>query len=123
MNVKPPPGREVLVVDDDPAICETLQELLEDEGYRVSTAANGVEALEYLMVRRGDPPGLILLDFMMPVMNGVELLDQIAADVTLPRVPVVVLSANAGFSKRAHQRDIVLYLSKPVSVAHLLETV
>jgi two-component system, OmpR family, response regulator CpxR len=115
--------REILVVDDDADICDALSEVLEDDGYRVSTAASGQEAINYLRDRADDPPGLILLDLMMPVMNGVEFLDAYKEARDLPVVPVVVLSANAAFTGNKHRRDIMLYLSKPVDIPRLLATV
>jgi CheY-like chemotaxis protein len=116
-------GRAILLVDDDPAICEALMEILEDEGYEVTVARNGREALDYLRKRRDRPPGLILLDLMMPVMSGVEFLDAYGEEPGLPSVPVVVLSVNPALSGRQHRRDVLLYLSKPVKLPHLLGTV
>jgi two-component system, OmpR family, response regulator CpxR len=115
--------REILLVDDDADIRDALSEALRDEGYRVATAASGQQAIDYLRERVEDPPGLILLDLMMPVMNGVEFLDAYRTARDLPTVPVVVLSANAAFSGRKHRSDIMLYLSKPVDVPRLLATV
>jgi CheY-like chemotaxis protein len=115
--------REVLLVDDDPAIRETLTEILVDDGYRVATARNGEEALAHLRDHRRQPPGLILLDLMMPAMSGHEFLDAYARDATLPVVPVVVLSAHLAETARTHRKDILLYLTKPVDVPRLLETV
>jgi two-component system, chemotaxis family, chemotaxis protein CheY len=116
-------AREILVVDDDDAIRETVAEVLEEEGYRVTTTSNGGEAIAYLRRRGDEPPGLILLDLMMPVMNGLEFLESYAAETALPMVPVVVLSANPALSGRKHRKDVVLYLSKPIDRRRLLETV
>jgi CheY-like chemotaxis protein len=115
--------KEILVIDDDEAIRDAVADILEEEGYRVATTANGGEAIEYLRERRHQPPGLILLDLMMPVMDGEQFLDSYAADSALPSIPVVVLSANPSLRGRTHRRDIMLYLSKPVDRRRLLETV
>ncbi len=80
----------VLVVDDDPSIRDLLTTALEEDGFAVSTAANGREALRCIGV---EEPALVLLDRRMPVMSGPELLATLrAADLT---VPVVLMSADA----------------------------
>jgi CheY-like chemotaxis protein len=82
----------LLVVDDDPAIRETLADLLQDEGYVVMTAINGKEALTRL--RAGSArPCVILLDLMMPVMSGAEFYAEMRSDPALADIPVVVISA------------------------------
>jgi CheY-like chemotaxis protein len=81
----------ILVVDDDHAIRESLSELLEDEGYHVAKATNGQEALEVLA--RVGPPCVILLDLMMPVMDGYEFMGRKTADPALASIPVVVITA------------------------------
>jgi CheY-like chemotaxis protein len=115
--------KEILVIDDDEAIRQTVAEVLEEEGYRVATSANGDEAITYLRGRRDAPPGLILLDLMMPVMDGDRFLELYAADAGFPFVPIVVLSANPSLGGRNHRSNIMLYLSKPVDRRRLLETV
>jgi CheY-like chemotaxis protein len=113
----------ILVVDDDADIRETLSDLLEDEGYEVCTAANGRDALAHLTRERGTPPGLILLDLMMPVMDGLSFLDRYAEDRSLPPVPVVAMSANLATSGGSHRKDILLYMTKPLNFERLLETI
>jgi CheY-like chemotaxis protein len=115
--------RSILLIDDDPAICETLTEILEDYGCEVAVARDGRTALEYLGAQRDSPPGLILLDLMMPGMNGAQFLDEYRSHLEFPPVPVVVLSANPAMLGREHLRDVLLFLSKPVNVPHLLGTV
>ncbi len=82
---------DVLVVDDEPDLRETMCAILEAEGYRVETAANGREALDSL--RAGFRPRLVLLDLTMPVMNGYEFLEHVKKDLELSRIPVTVVSA------------------------------
>ena len=84
--------RPVLVVDDDPDIRETLRFVLEDAGYPVYSAENGREALEILSC--SELPGLILLDLMMPVMSGDELLKALKAVKALAQIPVAVVTAS-----------------------------
>ena len=84
----------ILVVDDEPAIAEVIGSVLEDEGYSVTTAADGVAALDVL--RDASPlPCMAFLDLMMPRMNGWELRPAMLADPVLSEVPVVIISAFA----------------------------
>jgi CheY-like chemotaxis protein len=85
------PRRSVLVVEDDEDIRAAIAEILEGEGYEVAIAANGSEALEELQHMRR--PCIILLDLMMPVMNGHEFLARIRETPRMQRVPVLVLTA------------------------------
>ena len=82
---------EILVVEDEEAIRETLVECLEGEGYAACGAADGAEALE--LIGRSGPPDLVLADLVMPVMNGAELLERMRADPATRGVPVVLMTA------------------------------
>lgn len=104
----------VLVVDDDQAIREVIAEVLRDEGYEVVCAENGVQALDEL--RKNRRPDLVLLDLMMPVMSGWEVLEEIQGDDQLARIPVVVVSAMNAPGVREH-------LAKPIDLERLLDTV
>lgn len=115
-----PEERLILVVDDDHAIRESLTELLEDEGYSVAVAANGEQALDQL--RRPAVPCLILLDLMMPVMDGFEFMGRKAADPSLAGIPVVVITA-AGPAGRAGALSAQRVLAKPVKLDTLMDTV
>ncbi len=85
--------RPVLVVDDDPDIRETLRFVLEDAGYPVYSAENGEEALTVLST--ANPlPGLILLDLMMPVMSGDEMLKALKRVHALAEIPVTIVTAS-----------------------------
>jgi CheY-like chemotaxis protein len=110
----------VLVVEDDPDIRATLCEALEDNGYSAAGAANGAEALEYL--RSGaESPCLILLDLMMPVMDGQTFRTEQRADPQLANIPVVVISAYRDVERQAN--DLAAeFLQKPVRLETLLET-
>ena len=87
-------ARRILVVEDDEDIRESLREVLEGEGYVTSAAENGRAALDDLL--RGVQPCVILLDLMMPVMNGAEFLDILRRDPRLRHIPVIVVSARLG---------------------------
>src|SRR6266404_8186598 len=103
-------GARVLLVEDDPDISEVLAQLLEDEGVHVSSASNGREALTSL--QRGAPPDVIVLDLMMPVMDGWEFRLEQKKDPTLASIPVVAMSADA--SAKAEAIDVDAYVHKPL---------
>jgi CheY-like chemotaxis protein len=106
-----------LVVDDDPDIRGALCELLEDEGYRAASAANGEEALDYLNSR--ERPCVILLDLMMPVMDGWEFRRQQQRDPRLSKIPVVVITAGGRYG--ASSIAVERVLPKPLQLEHVLE--
>ncbi len=81
----------LLIVDDDDSIRETLSEILEEEGYVVYRAADGREALAIL--RAGAPVSVVLLDIMMPVMDGPTFRQEQLADAALRHIPVLVMTA------------------------------
>ncbi len=82
----------VLVVDDEYGVAELFEAILTDEGHRVLTAMDGKHGLELLARER---PGLVFLDFMMPVMNGAAVLRALSADPALKNTRVVVMSSMA----------------------------
>jgi two-component system, sensor histidine kinase len=112
----------ILVVDDDPAIRAMLSEVLGDEGYNIVSAANGQEALNHLH-HNGGLPQLILLDLMMPTMNGWVFLSHQQQDAKLAAIPVVVISAGANIQQRPLPYTPASILTKPVDVDLLLATV
>jgi CheY-like chemotaxis protein len=106
----------ILVVEDDPATRDAVVALLEDEGYVVMGAANGLQALEILA--RSEPPSLILLDLMMPVMDGWKFLaERRRIESGTRRTPVVLLSG-LGFIRGAD--GIADFLRKPIDAEALL---
>ena len=109
--------RTILVVEDEPDLLEVTRFALECEGFAVETARNGQEALELL--RAGARPGLVLLDLMMPVMNGWELLDKIARTPSLQGIPIVVLTA----ATSADVHGAAAILRKPLELGSLIEIV
>src|SRR6187397_815431 len=110
----------ILVVDDDPDIRDSLREVLEDEGYDVACVGNGREALDHLKAAK-PRPCVILLDLMMPVMDGWQFRRQQVLDAELADIPVIVVSA-AG-KERIAGIDADGYLSKPVDLEQLLAQV
>ena len=107
--------RTVLIVEDDVDTREMLGRYLELEGFRVETAANGRQALERL--ESGSEPSVIVLDLMMPVMDGWQFRREQAQRGEIAKIPVIVVSA-AG-KDRISQIDADAYLSKPVDLDEL----
>lgn len=116
-----PARKLILVVDDDPDIRELLLQVLLDEGYRAAGASNGREALDYL--RRSDLPSLILLDLMMPVMNGWQFRDEQRLDPRLGAIPVVVISANSNVRRDAATLLADDYMNKPLDLQRLFAAI
>src|SRR5690242_112704 len=111
-------SRTILVVDDDPLIREALRICLEVEGYAVHAAENGqaaVDALDY-----GLRPDAILLDWMMPVMNGLEFLEAYRARPEWQHMRVVIVSSHQGYSAE-ELRGAFRVLRKPLDLAVLCE--
>ena len=110
-----PRSPRILLIEDDPDLAEVVVEVLEMEAYRVSHAADGKAALALLA--RTELPDLILLDLMMPNMNGWEFRDAQLRDHRLAKIPVVVLSATG---ERSRPIDAAMVLRKPVTLDDLL---
>lgn len=112
-------SKTVLVVEDDLLLQNSLRDVLEFEGYQVVTANNGLEALKVLA--GNGRPGLILLDLMMPVMDGWEFLDKRGREGTLGEVPIVVFTA-AG-EKKLKDIEAAAVIRKPIDLDVLLDHV
>lgn len=118
-----PDGRAVeklliLVVEDDEPLRSALCEALEDAGFRAVGATNGLHALAQLETL--DRPNLIILDLMMPVMNGWDFHTHLKANPSLSTVPVLLLSAYVRRDSHTGPQDVAGALQKPVSVDDLL---
>jgi CheY-like chemotaxis protein len=110
----------ILVVEDDFDSREMMKLFLESEGYPVVSAAHGKEALHQLS---GLSPCLIILDLMMPVMNGWEFRAAQTQDPALSKIPVVVVSADGNVKEKATKLGVAGYLQKPVQFDALLDLV
>jgi CheY-like chemotaxis protein len=111
----------IFLVEDDAATRDAMTLVLESEGYQVKSAANGWEALNRLSETR--PPRLILLDLMMPVMNGWQFRDVQRQDPRLASIPVILFSAEANLPQKAEALETAGFLQKPVELDELLATV
>jgi CheY-like chemotaxis protein len=121
-SVSQPCARLVLVIDDDDDIRETLADLLGDEGYQVVTAMNGADALDKLRAPQRIRPCVILLDLMMPVMNGQQFYSLQQLDPELASIPIVVISADGNVKQKAVPFGGE-YLPKPVRIETVLGAV
>lgn len=112
----------ILIVDDDNDVRRALTELLEDEGYAVTGASNGLVALD--LMRGGVRPALILLDLMMPGMDGWDFRNVQMRDPELSSVPVVVVTAS-GLSRESIRTELgpIEMVPKPISPAALLDVI
>ncbi|MEW5853733.1 MAG: response regulator [Myxococcota bacterium] len=111
----------ILVVEDDDDVREATRDALEDAGYRVVGVDNGASALQHLRARKG-LPRLIILDLMMPVMDGWGFLKVRDEDPDLRRVPVVVVSATPPAMTRLGD-SAQAFVPKPTNVDVLLDTI
>lgn len=111
----------ILVVDDDPVICALLSRVLQDAGYRVETAADGLTALE--MVAASSPPDLLITDLIMPRLTGWSVFARVRRQA--PSLPIIVISgADTGFQQQERAlEDRAVFLRKPFEVHQLLRTV
>jgi DNA-binding response OmpR family regulator len=108
----------ILVVEDDPGIRQGIADFLDFEGYTVDVAVNGEEALSYLRERK---PSLVVLDLVMPVMNGPQLLERLRSEGIASGVPVAIMTAAMPGASALPQADA--YLSKPFDLEELLQVV
>jgi CheY-like chemotaxis protein len=109
----------VLIVEDEPDLRDMLAQMFALEGFRPTTAANGRDALDALQT--GDKPQVIVLDLMMPVMDGWTFLRLQRAEPALSRIPVVVVSAV--WREQMGELDVAAVLSKPFEVSELVDLV
>ncbi len=113
-------GRQtILVVDDDAAIREVVAEVLEEEGYRVTAASSGQDALAAI---DADEPALVVLDMRMPVMNGWEFAEQLG-ERPGRRIPLLVMTAAVDAVQRAAEIGAAGTLSKPFDLTDLIDLV
>jgi CheY-like chemotaxis protein len=102
--------KTIVVIDDEFGLADVLAATLSEVGFRVHTAANGVQGLE---VMAENPPDLVILDFMMPLLDGPGVLRAMRVDPRLSSVPVVMISAMPESAVRARCSGYVAFLRKP----------
>src|SRR5262245_59290959 len=111
----------ILVVEDDPDLAQVVAEVLESAGYRTAIAGNGSEALDHL--RASTQPDLILLDMMMPVMDGWTFREEQRKLPELASIPVVTVTADGDARGKAASIQAAGYVMKPITVDSLLDEV
>jgi CheY-like chemotaxis protein len=110
----------ILVVEDDRVVREVVSDALVDAGYAVAKAADGADALDQL---HDHPADAILLDLMMPVMDGWAFLDEIARDADLRSIPVGILSSVPALRQVARDQGVHVAVGKPFSLDELIAQV
>ena len=112
-------ARSILLVDDDEAIRDSLSEYLREEGFLVATAENGQDAMQWLRDHR-PIPCVVLLDLMMPVMDGGEFLRAKRNDPGLSPIPVVIITAAGAPFRIDLSPDIKDFIQKPIVLPRLM---
>lgn len=107
----------VMIIEDDTDIRENIRLILEEDGFHVTEAKNGKEALDILNSNEKEKPHLIFLDLMMPVMGGREFIEALAGISGLKDIPVVVLTASA----EKFEHKTAGFMKKPLDVDEILE--
>jgi CheY-like chemotaxis protein len=110
----------IVIAEDEFLIAEVLKIMLEDAGHQVEAAAHGVAALDLVQQKR---PDLVLTDFMMPLMTGLELAQNIRANPDLTDIPIILMSGAQASIGRAHPEAFNAVLEKPYNEARLLSTI
>ena len=113
---------KILVVDDEPTIVRLMEFILARQGHQMLAAVNGEEALEKI---RAHKPDLVLLDIMMPRIDGYEVAQQLRADPETASLPIIMLSAKAQTEdiRRGGEVGVSAYVTKPFSPEHLVQVV
>lgn len=114
--------KSILVVEDDKFISADLELLLSSEGYSVACANNGDEALSILQ-RSNSLPSIVLLDLMMPVMDGWEFRAAQIRDPRLASIPVVVMTADGQAAEKAKKMNAKGFVQKPFDIELLLKVI
>ena len=111
-------GVDILIVDDDLDMIDSLRDVLTDRGFAVAVARDGQEALDYLAM--SPAPSVILLDWMMPRCDGATFRKRQLANPVWATIPVVVLTADTRVEARRHAIDTAAVLLKPVEIGDLV---
>jgi len=113
-------AQPILVIDDDPAILDLITQVLLEEGYEFLAVNNGQTAVDLARKLR---PHLILLDLMMPQMNGWQVTAVLKADPQTRAIPILLLSARRDMARTANELGVTAYLEKPFDLDDLLSRV
>lgn len=114
---------KVLVVDDDPDLVAICSLVLASEGYSIDTASNGYEAYDALAKDGVDGVDIVLLDVMMPVLDGITVCKMLKRDPRMKDLPVIMMSASTRLCEQASATCADAVISKPFDIDHLISTV
>lgn len=112
--------KDILIVEDETALCDLLADVLDAEGHVARKAAHGLDALHLISQRR---PDLIFLDMMMPVMDGWQFLTELRANLNWANIPVVLMTAVYDMSNLERKTGAKAILSKPFDIELIIEAV
>ena len=116
----PADSKDVLVVEDEPYLCDLIADVLEAEGHTTRKASNGLDALELISVRK---PHLVFLDLMMPVMDGWEFMTELRANPAWRDIPVVIITAVYDMSRADSLNGASAIITKPFDIDQLSDVV
>ncbi len=112
--------KRVVVIDDDQGVVSLLQKRLEANGYQVSSAEDGVKGLEIV---RSTLPDLVILDIVMPGMDGFSLVREIRSDERLKRIPLIVITSKGEMGELFKAEGVGIILTKPFKMEDILQKV
>ena len=113
-------SKDVLVVEDESYLCELLSDVIESEGHTARKASNGLEALERMKERK---PQLVLLDLMMPIMDGWEFMEALRANPQWDGVPIVIITAIYDVKRTQEETGARAVITKPFDIDQITEIV
>ena len=115
-------AKRILIIEDDPSFSRAINHIVEKEGYEVNTASNGMTGLR--MVKES-PPDILILDVMLPGLDGFEICSQLRAEEVTAKLPIIMLSAKGQETDKATGLKVGAneYLTKPVDRTLLLEKI
>ena len=113
-------NKKILVIDDEPMIVELVKNRLEHEDYSVSTASDGLIGLEILRTQK---PDLIVLDILMPNMDGYNFIQEVNKDPGINHIPILVLTANAHLKELFAMEGVDNYMVKPFDKEEFLDKI
>lgn len=113
-------GQSILIVDDSNTNLVLLEAVLEEKGWIIQTARSARQAMKMIQEEK---PGLILLDLLMPVVDGQQMLNDLKSDTQLRDIPVIVVSAvtDPKISEKCLEKGAAYYMTKPVKIERLIE--
>ena len=120
MQSKSTRAKKIMIVDDEPAIAETLQFILEEEGYSVMTSSDGTVLEKYM---NGSTPDLILLDYWLPKKNGDEIAKALKSRKDTQHIPIIMMSASNNIRDIAREAGVNDFIPKPFDCEDIIDKV